>query len=121
MDFRTLSSVLSVMATMHLGPLNAVIHYFSRSLDGVLSRSGDLDSHRQILIGRTIIGESRLYNVRSPVYAPTVMNFRRSMSDEPILSKFSAEVTISVQLMVPTWPTWKSLGTVGTFSEIIVR
>jgi hypothetical protein len=49
------------------------------------------------------------------------MNFRRSVSDEPILSKFSAEVTISVQLIVPAWPTWKSSGMVRTFMEIIVR
>ena len=53
-------------------------------------------------------------------YAPLVMNFRRSVSDEPILSKFSAEVTISVQPMVPRRPTWKSSGTAGTFTEIIV-
>ena len=32
------------------------------------------------------------------------MNLRRSVSDKPILSKFSAEVTISVQPMVPPWP-----------------
>jgi hypothetical protein len=48
------------------------------------------------------------------------MNFLRSVSDEPILSKFSAEVTISVQPMVPRRPSWKSSGTVGTFTEIIV-
>ena len=49
------------------------------------------------------------------------MSFRRSVSDEPILSKFSDEVTISVEPMVPLWPTWKSSGTVGAFTEIIVR
>jgi len=43
------------------------------------------------------------------------------VSDKPILSKFSAEVTISVQPIVPAWPTWKSSGTVRTFTEIIVR
>ena len=49
------------------------------------------------------------------------MNFRRSVSDEPILSNFSAKVTISVQPMVPRGLTLKSSGTVGTFTEIIVR
>ena len=57
----------------------------------------------------------------SPAYTPLVMIFRRSVSDEPILSKFSAEVIMSVQPMVPAWPTWKSSGAVGTFTEIIVR
>ena len=48
----------------------------------------DLSFHRHVTIVRTIISRRELDNAPSPVYASSVMNFRRSVSDEPILSIF---------------------------------
>ena len=106
----------------HLGrmlSLNGVIHYFSRSLDGILSQPGRLKFPQARI---NCSNHHRASKKRSfACVRPLSHDFRRSVSDEPILSKFSAQVTISVQPMVLRGLTWKSSGTVGTFTEIIVR
>jgi hypothetical protein len=81
----------------------------------------DLSFDRHVTIVRTIISRRELDNAPSPVYASSVMNFRRSVSDEPILSKFSAEVTISVQPTVLASPHLEGFREARDFTEIIVR
>ena len=83
--------------------LHAVIHYFPKSLDRSLSRSGRL-KFSQARINRSNYHRAirNFITFVLPAYPPLVMNFRCSVSDEPILSKFSAEVTISVQPVAST-------------------
>lgn len=85
--------------------LHAVIHYLSRSLDGrFVSVRPTKFSQARINCSNYHRAIKNFITFVSPAYAPLVMNFRRSVSDEPILSKFPADVTISVQPWCPRGP-----------------